>query len=86
MFNLLTTNDPVLNEPYVNQIRSYNQVLAFTSLRTNIDNELANAQKGVYTFRIQGELYHQIGGLMPINDCQKPKFAQIYFYDTDLNN
>jgi hypothetical protein len=47
LFNLLTTNDPISNEPYVNQIRSYNQVLAFTSLGANIDNELANAREGV---------------------------------------
>jgi hypothetical protein len=85
LFILLTANDPILNTPYVSQIRSYNQVLAFTSLGANIDKELANAQDGVYTFRIQGELYHQIGELMP-KDYQKPSFAQIYFYNTDLDN
>ena len=45
---------------------------------------LTNARKGVYTFKIQGALYHQIGGLMP-RDNDKQKFAQIYFYDTNLD-
>jgi len=72
---LLTTNDPNTDEPYVNQIRAYNQILAFTSLGANIDENLANACDGVYTFRIQGALYHQIGGLMPRDINQQPTFA-----------
>ena len=81
----LTTNDPDSDEPFVNLIRAYNHVLAFTSLGANIDEQLANAREGVYTFRIQGALYHRIGGLMPIDQYHEPAFAQIYFYDTDLN-
>lgn len=50
----------------------------------NIDENLANAWDGVYIFRIQGALYYRIGGLMPKNDNQQPSFAQIYFYDTNL--
>jgi len=84
LYNLLTSNDPVLKEPFVNQIRLYNNVLAFTSLRTKVIDDLATAKKGVYTLKIQGVLYQQISDLMP--DNKKPKFAQIYFYDTDLNN
>src|SRR3989337_514772 len=53
----LTTNDPDSDEPFVNLIRAYNHVLAFTSLGANIDEQLANAREGVYTFRIQGALY-----------------------------
>ena len=86
LHSLLTTNDPTTNEPYVNQIRAYNQVLAFTSLGANIDENLANARDGIYTFRIQGALYHQIGSLMPSDENSLPSFAQIYFYDTNLDN
>ncbi|CAG8737433.1 10625_t:CDS:1, partial [Funneliformis mosseae] len=32
LYNLLTQNDSILDEPYVIQIRTYNQVLAFISL------------------------------------------------------
>ncbi|CAI2199767.1 11353_t:CDS:1, partial [Funneliformis geosporum] len=48
--------------------------------------ELANAKKEVYTFRIQGALYHQIGGLMPRYNDEKPSFAQVYFFDSNLDN
>ncbi|CAI2190137.1 18133_t:CDS:1, partial [Funneliformis geosporum] len=68
-------NDPESDEPFVTQIQAYNQVLAFTSLGVNLDEKLANAKEGVYTFRIQGELYHQIGDLMPKDNDKKPTFA-----------
>src|SRR5581483_6410522 len=68
LYNLFTTKDPNTNEPYINQIRAYNQIFAFTSLGAKIDKDLVNAKEGVYTFKIQGDLYHQIGGLIPIND------------------
>ncbi|CAI2183066.1 13215_t:CDS:2 [Funneliformis geosporum] len=66
--------------------RAYNQVLAFTSLGVNLDKELANAKKEVYTFRIQGALYHQIGSLMPRYNDEKLLFAQIYFFDSNMDN
>jgi len=84
LYNFLTTQDPDANEPYVKLIRAYNSLLAFTSLGANIDEELANEREGVYTFRIQGALYHKIGGLIP-KENQPPAFAQIYFYNTDLD-
>ena len=37
--------------------------------------------RGPYTFRIQGNVYHRIGHLFPENG-EKPRFAQIYIYDT----
>ena len=83
LYTLLTGNDPDSDEPYVKQIRLYNQILAFTSVSANVDNNLANAKEGVYTYKIHGALYHQIGGLMP-NDENEPKFAQIYFHDSSL--
>ena len=42
-------------------IRKYNQGLAFTSTGANVDNALANQRVGTYTYRIQGELVHQMG-------------------------
>ena len=86
IYKLLIERDPISNESHVKNIRSYNQVLAFTSIHADVDKELANAKRGVYTYRIQGELYHQIGGLMPKDDDKEPTFAQIYFYDANLDN
>lgn len=63
-------------------IRKYNQAFAFTSLRANVDERLASQCDGVYTFRINGQLYHHIGPLVP-EEGESPKFSQIYFYEKD---
>ena len=52
LYKLLIAKDSDLNKPYINNIRAYNQVLAFISLRADVDKNLANAKEGVYTFRI----------------------------------
>ncbi|CAG8664175.1 7737_t:CDS:2, partial [Ambispora leptoticha] len=82
---LLTGEDSESNKPFVNKIRAYNQVFAFTSISgATLDKDLANAKQGVYTYKIKGQHYHQYGSLMPkhIEDKKpKPTFAQIYFYD-----
>lgn len=84
LHHFLTSNDLNTNKPYVDNIRAYNSILAFTSLGANIDEELANAKEGIYTFQIQGALYHRIGGLMP-KEKLLSVFAQIYFYDSDMD-
>src|SRR6185295_229004 len=62
-----------------------NQIFSFTSIGgARLDTNLANSRKGVYTYKIQGQHYHQHGCLMPeiIEDIEpKSQFAQIYFYD-----
>ena len=86
LHTLLTINDPNTNEPFVKSIRAYNSLFAFTSLgTTKVDKELADGRGGAYTFRLHGAMYHAIGGLMPKDDYHEPTFAQIYFYDTDLD-
>ncbi len=49
------------DQTFKQNIRKYNQGLAFTSTGANVDQTLANQRAGVYTYRIQGELMHQIG-------------------------
>ena len=61
-------------------IRKYNSSLAFTSHGAKLDRDLANQGRGVYTFRIQGSVYHSHGSLYP-PEAVPPKFAQIYIYD-----
>jgi hypothetical protein len=63
-------------------IRAYNHVFSFTSMGVNVDENIANARSGVYTFRAQGSIYHQIGSLLPIQGS-RPRFLQIYIYDTE---
>ena len=40
------------------QIRAYNNALAFALLGANLDG-MANAKRGVYLFRIHGVMYHR---------------------------
>ena len=55
--------------------------MAFTSLGVKIDRSVYGPG-GVYIFRIQGELCHRIGSLLPA-PLDHPAFAQIYIFDAD---
>ena len=77
--HLLTSPDKRGKE-FRSHIRAYNTSLAFCSLRTKVDYELANAKLGVYTFCIHGVVHHSIGRLIP-EVGEQPKFAQIYIHD-----
>nr|XP_027093570.1 uncharacterized protein LOC113713970 [Coffea arabica] len=63
-------------------VRSYNNVFAFTSIGVHTDQSLGKAYKGIYIFRIQGQMYHYINQLIPA-DGEQPKNLQLYFFDTD---
>ena len=57
--------------------------LAFASLGAQIDERFTRG-RGVHTFRVHGTIYHNIGPLMPDEGSDGlPRFAQLYFYDTD---
>ena len=62
-----------------NNIRSYNSAFVFGSLGVNEDMLPA----GVYCFRVSGTVCNRIGHLQPNTDGERPKFAQLYIYDTD---
>jgi len=51
-----------------------------TSVGVKIDNSVTR-QSGSYYFKIQGELHHLTGALLP-HDDQTPIYAQIYILDT----
>ena len=61
-------------------IRQYNAALAFTSLGVEVDNTINEGGGGPPTFRIHGELCHQLGSLLPRNG-NRPVYAQLYIYD-----
>ena len=47
-------------------------------------DENLNRGRGVYTFKVHGSIYHNIGPLMPNDEHGRvPRFAQLYFFDTD---
>ncbi|KAG5568071.1 hypothetical protein H5410_064915 [Solanum commersonii] len=59
--------------------RVYNNMFAFTSLGVHYDRELAKRNRGIYTFKVQGQIYHFIDDLIP--SAGKAKNLQLYFYD-----
>ncbi|XP_071935702.1 uncharacterized protein [Coffea arabica] len=63
-------------------VRSYNNMFAFTSIGIHSDKSLAANYNGIYTFRIQGQMYHYINALIP-EDGEKPRNLQLYFFDTE---
>ncbi|XP_031127556.1 uncharacterized protein LOC116029649 [Ipomoea triloba] len=63
-------------------VRTYNNTFAFTSLGIHqYDKDLCKRNKGIYTFKVQGQMYHFINNLLP--DGCPPRNLQLYFYDTD---
>lgn len=54
----------------------YNNAVSFTSLGAKIDKEVAG-QKGIHTFRVSGQLTHNIGSALP-RDGVKPAYSQIF--------
>ena len=55
----------VFAQDFRKNIRAYNSAFAFTSLGVKLDHNLASSRDGVYTFCIQGEMYHRIGSILP---------------------
>ncbi|KAG5584664.1 hypothetical protein H5410_045098, partial [Solanum commersonii] len=62
-------------------IRAYNSIFPFTSFGVKLDKDLASSMRGVYSFKAQGQIYHDLPSLIPKND--RPRYFQLYFYDTD---
>lgn len=61
--------------------RYYNSLFAFTSMGANIDKAI-NCGEGPYVFRINGQVHHRIGGLLP-KPNSIPKIAELYIFDTE---
>lgn len=77
--NLLNNIDP-RSRHFLDNIRSYNSMFAFTSIGGKVDGNLNDGQ-GPPQFVISGQNYHRIGSLLP-DEGDNPKFAQLYIYDT----
>ena len=58
------TGDDYLSREFCNNIRQYNVAFAMTSVGVKIDNSVTR-QSGPYCFKIQGELHHLTGALLP---------------------
>ncbi|OAD66801.1 hypothetical protein PHYBLDRAFT_70206 [Phycomyces blakesleeanus NRRL 1555(-)] len=69
---------------FLENIRSYNSTMSFTSLGAKIDTSVGNNINGAYNFRIHRTICHRIGSILPVteSDITHLKFAQIYIYDS----
>lgn len=65
---------------FIENIKVYSSMLAFTSIGAEVDHSVSSGH-GPYTFRIQGQVCHRLGSLLP-PEGQPPKFGQLYIYDT----
>jgi len=66
---------------FLKNIVAYNNLLALASLGYNDPNDGVHGFRP--TFKIQGKMYHRIGSLLPTAG-EQPKFAQLYFHDSDF--
>ncbi|KAF5789263.1 hypothetical protein HanXRQr2_Chr09g0369091 [Helianthus annuus] len=66
---------------FMTNIRAYNAMFSMTSFGANVD-EHVNCGSGPYVFKIGGQIHHWIGSLCPPDD-ERPRFLQMYIYDTD---
>uniref|UniRef100_A0A1J3D0V0 Helitron helicase-like domain-containing protein n=1 Tax=Noccaea caerulescens TaxID=107243 RepID=A0A1J3D0V0_NOCCA len=55
----------LLDSPHFREnIRVYSSLLAFTSIGAEVDQSVTSGY-GPYTYRIQGQIYHRLGSLLP---------------------
>ncbi|XP_024965736.1 uncharacterized protein LOC112505932 [Cynara cardunculus var. scolymus] len=66
---------------FMKNIRRYNSMFSFTSMGGKIDTSI-NSGNAPYIYMLNGQNYHRMGSLLPA-DGRKPKFSQLYIYDTE---
>jgi hypothetical protein len=59
-------------------------MFAFTSTGCRVDQSIIG--NGPSNFRIQGEMYHLMGSIVPTGQGLSSQFAQRYIHDTDYND
>jgi hypothetical protein len=60
---------------------NFNNKFALTSFDVKYDKNLCKRNKGIYTFRVQGQVYDYINDLLPLDG--HPSYLKLYFYDTE---
>ena len=65
---------------FLQRIRQYNSLFAFTSMGANIIKDI-NKGEAPYIFRINSQIHHRIGSLLP-EQGQAPQYAELYIFYT----
>ena len=77
---LINNKHEPISKHFLPKIRQYNSLFAFTSMGGNIDKKI-NKGEGPYVFRVNGQVHHRIGSLLP-SPNKIPKFAELYIFYT----
>ena len=67
------------SKEFLKTIRQYNNNFAFASVQSNVEGL---PSKGIYSYQINGQLYHHIGGALP-QPGRPEKYGQLYFVDVE---
>lgn len=80
LYHLYTDNSRRANE-FRSHIRRYNKAFAFTSAGGSfrLDGSVLDG-RGPPCYKIQGDLYHRLGPLLPDED-NTPSYSQLYIWD-----
>ncbi|XP_073301543.1 uncharacterized protein [Primulina huaijiensis] len=81
LMNLFTDNESPKSIEFRSKVRVYDCIFSFTSFGVKVDKELASSRRGVYTFRVQGQIFHTLPPLVPREDG--PCYFQLFFWDSD---
>ena len=75
---LLHFDGPSRSKSFIEKIRQYNCLFAFTSMGATIDRSI-NDGGGPNIFKICGQVCHRMGSLLP-EEGKLPKFAELYIF------
>ncbi|KAL6579383.1 hypothetical protein OROMI_009599 [Orobanche minor] len=82
LVSLLTGDDDDPRD-FRNMIHTYNNHFAFSSMSMHYDDQFQRRNNGVYTVRVQGQVYHFLGDLLPSGPSAKVSGLQFYIYDPE---
>jgi hypothetical protein len=80
LYKLFTSNSTESID-FLKYVRTFNNKFALTSFEIKYDKNLCIRNKGIHTFKVQGQVYHYINDLLPLDG--HPSCLQLYFYDTE---
>ncbi|KAK9054325.1 hypothetical protein SSX86_025403 [Deinandra increscens subsp. villosa] len=78
---LLNSSGDQRSRVFKKNIKVLNAMFAFTSTGGNVIRDCEDGG-GPFTFCLNGINHHKIGTLLPTHDDGRPRFAQLYVYDT----
>lgn len=68
------------SKEFLNNIRKYNSSFQMTSFGTSVP--ISKTSGFMPTFKIQGQIYHKVGSLLPLPN-QESSFLNMYFLGDD---